>query len=418
MGRAGLITNSNTQAHKKPAVNWLPAPNGLMYHSEENVHSDTKPHFMRMHFHACFVHALSTRCPHSRVQSPPIRALGKSVKLRKELGRRRGPSDGPILSRKQKSKARADAYHSQKAAEVRVEQCDDPKGAAETRQDDGGRGFAGSSKMGEGTGKPLIEIDLRNGGAVSVYDANGVKAVHRARFPADSTINNACVEASNICKKMMAKHTPKHLWGTKFTPYIFSLHRGSVKTPRMSRTVNKHRATYELLKKFIFEAEFPKLYKRYKETVDTVAANVKGTEAAFYPFASFCINIPTERGVICTAHIDLQNLGPGLCVVIPFGEFDAATDCKLVVWELGYKFQVAAGQLIFFPSALYTHYNTKLLSMGMRGSLVGWTGASVFQWVDLSCRAVNQLSPKEFEDYKAGLKERVRRGFELFPQKI
>ncbi|KAJ7159043.1 hypothetical protein C8R43DRAFT_948394 [Mycena crocata] len=48
MGRAGLITNSNTQAHKKPAVNWLPAPNGLMYHSEENVHSDTKPHFMRM----------------------------------------------------------------------------------------------------------------------------------------------------------------------------------------------------------------------------------------------------------------------------------------------------------------------------------------------------------------------------------
>ncbi|KAJ7085617.1 hypothetical protein C8R43DRAFT_965185 [Mycena crocata] len=27
MGRAGLITNSNTQAHKKPAVNWLPAPN-------------------------------------------------------------------------------------------------------------------------------------------------------------------------------------------------------------------------------------------------------------------------------------------------------------------------------------------------------------------------------------------------------
>ncbi|KAJ7082159.1 hypothetical protein C8R43DRAFT_826658, partial [Mycena crocata] len=264
-----------------------------------------------------------------------------------------------------------------------------------------------------------------------VYDANGIKAVHRACFPADSKINNACVEASNICKKMMPTHTLKHLRGKKFTPYIFSLHRGSVKTPRMLRTVKQHRSIYELLKKCldpvnrlvqtkyctIFEAEFPKLSKRYKDTVDTVTAKVANTEAAFYPFASFCINVPTEGGVRCTAHIDLQNLGPGLCVVIPFGKFNPARDCKLVVWDLSYTFQVAPGQPIFFPSALYTHYNTKLKNLGMRGSLMAWTGASVFQWVNMECRAIKDLSPKEYADYKAGLKDRVCRGFELFPRK-
>jgi hypothetical protein len=120
---------------------------------------------------------------------------------------------------------------------------------------------------------------------------------------------------------------------------------------------------------------------------------------------------------VCKAHIDLQNLGPGLCVVVPFGDFDPSRDCKLVVRELGYVFQVAAGQPIFFPSALYTHYNTRLVSMGMRGSIVAWTGASIFQYVDLGCRAVRDLSAAELREYKAGLKECVRKGFDLFPRK-
>ncbi|KAJ7108451.1 hypothetical protein C8R43DRAFT_905355 [Mycena crocata] len=163
--------------------------------------------------------------------------------------------------------------------------------------------------------------------------------------------------------------------------------------------------------------EFPDLYERYKNAVDYVAANIEGTEPAFSPFASFCINIATTGGVICTAHIDLQNLGPGLCVVIPYGDFKASADCKLVVWELGYVFQVEAGQPIFCPSALYTHYNTKLVSFGMRGSVVGWTGASVFQWVDLEGRAVSELTPEQYEEYRANLKERVQKGFERFPRR-
>ncbi|KAJ7458305.1 hypothetical protein B0H11DRAFT_1737793, partial [Mycena galericulata] len=62
-------------------------------------------------------------------------------------------------------------------------------------------------------------------------------------------------------------------------------------------------------------------------------------------------------------------------------------------------FQLAAGTPIYFPSALLTHYNSKLVTMGMRGSLVAWTGASLFPYIDLGCRAVNDLTKAEKEKY-------------------
>ncbi|KAJ7491753.1 hypothetical protein B0H11DRAFT_2397817 [Mycena galericulata] len=166
----------------------------------------------------------------------------------------------------------------------------------------------------------------------------------------------------------------------------------------------------------IFKAEFPLVYDRYTQAMDMVQEKVKGVTAAFYPFASFCINI-SSKGVIAFEHIDAGNLAPGLCVVIPWGYFDPAFDCKLHVEELGYMFQLAAGTPIYFPSALFTHYNSKLVTMGMRGSLVAWTGASLFQYVDLGCRAVNDLTKVEKKKYLAGMKARVMARFDLFPRK-
>ncbi|KAJ7228442.1 hypothetical protein GGX14DRAFT_345991, partial [Mycena pura] len=115
-------------------------------------------------------------------------------------------------------------------------------------------------------------------------------------------------------------------------------------------------------------------------------------------------------------HIDMQNLGPGLCVVVPWGDFNPSIDCKLHVKELGFTFHLAPGTPIYFPSALYTHYNSKLILMGVRGSLVAWTGGSVFQYVDLGCCAVNQLSCEEKAEYLKGLKCRIQKGFDLFPR--
>ncbi|KAJ7500208.1 hypothetical protein B0H11DRAFT_1909174 [Mycena galericulata] len=45
------------------------------------------------------------------------------------------------------------------------------------------------------------------------------------------------------------------------------------------------------------------------------------------------------------------------------------------------------------------------------------TGASLFQYVDLGCRAVNDLTKAEKKKYLAGMKVRVMAGFNLFPRK-
>ncbi|KAJ7742965.1 hypothetical protein DFH07DRAFT_750097 [Mycena maculata] len=211
-----------------------------------------------------------------------------------------------------------------------------------------------------------------------------------------------------------------------FRTYYFSLHRGSVSTPRMSKDVNDNLSLYEELKVVsepvrayvaaIFKAEFPLLSERYSEVADMIHAKFPHLEAAFYPFASYCVNV-SARGVVTLPHIDMQNLGPGLCCVIPFGFFDAALDCKLIIEELGFIFQVSAGTPIFFPSALFTHYNSKLVTMGMRGSIVAWTGASLFQYVDLGCRSVGDLSKEERNKYHTALKDSVLMGFDKFPRK-
>ncbi|KAJ7432814.1 hypothetical protein B0H11DRAFT_1759710 [Mycena galericulata] len=237
-------------------------------------------------------------------------------------------------------------------------------------------------------------------------------------------INDACIAAADLVRNCDPTYGNDQSRGN-FDSWYFSCHRGSVKHPRMSQYFKKYPALFSELCHFlnlsgtlpvaIFKAEFPLVYDRYAQAMDMVQEKVKGVTAAFYPFASFCINI-SSKGVIAFEHIDAGNLAPGLCVVIPWGYFDPAFDCKLHV-ELGYMFQLAAGTPIYFPSALFTHYNSKLITMGMRGSLVAWTGASLFQYVDLGCRAVNDLTKVEKKKYLAGMKARVMARFDLFPRK-
>lgn len=57
-----------------------------------------------------------------------------------------------------------------------------------------------------------------------------------------------------------------------------------------------------------------------------------------------------------------------------------------------------------------------LQSMGVRGSIVAWLGASLFQYVDLGCRSVADLTDAEKKLYKAQLRRSVQQGFDLFPR--
>ncbi|KAJ7485397.1 hypothetical protein FB451DRAFT_1554332 [Mycena latifolia] len=277
---------------------------------------------------------------------PKYHVRGQSLKTRQLLQQGKVPQP---RSHKSKSEDRKNSYYASKMAQSR--KLDSAASVADRA--DGMRGFAGPREGGPAPGKALIEVDLRDGGAVSVY-ANGIKTVHRANS-SNPGINKACCKAAQIVRKAVATHGPTQARG-RFKALVFSLHRGSC-LPRMSKDVVQQPGTYKMLKEClepvrklvdtVLKAEFPQIYRRYKDAVDTIAANVEGTEPAFSPFTSFA--------------------------------------------STGRQKGVAAGQPIFFPSALYTHYNTQLISMGMRGSIVGWTGVSIFQYVDLGCRAVSDL---------------------------
>lgn len=119
--------------------------------------------------------------------------------------------------------------------------------------------------------------------------------------------------------------------------------------------------------------------------------------------------------VISNNHKDLWNLLFGFCLIIPFDFFDFRSCARLGIKELGVEFEVAPGVPIWVPSAMYTHYNTELTKMGMRKSLVAWTGAPIFQWEDLGGRPLTRLSVSEKAAYVASLPRRIAEGLSLFP---
>lgn len=134
--------------------------------------------------------------------------------------------------------------------------------------------------------------------------------------------------------------------------------------------------------------------------------------ALFYPFAAYAVN---TGNIIAKPHTDSFNFGPGLCCVIRFRTFDPRQDAHLGMRELCSEVEVAPGVPIFFPLGSYTHYNTLLTTMGMRGSIVLWTNASLFQYSDLGGCTVKSLSAEESRGYHASLNEHIDQGVSPFP---
>ncbi len=162
----------------------------------------------------------------------------------------------------------------------------------------------------------------------------------------------------------------------------------------------------------MFKTRFPALYKHYAATLDFILNENPSLVAPFYPFAAYAVN---TGNVVAKPHTDSLNFGPGLCCVIPFGTFDPRQDARLGMRELRSEVEVAPGVPVFFPSGSYTHYNTLLTTMGMRGSIVLWTNASLFQYSDLGGRSVKSLSVEESRGYYASLNERIAQGVSRFP---
>lgn len=164
-----------------------------------------------------------------------------------------------------------------------------------------------------------------------------------------------------------------------------------------------------------FRRIFPELYKYYASTLDFALANNASLEALFYPFASFAINVGE---VVCARHLDCTNLGPGLCCIVPFGQYDPSMDCRLGLAELGCEVEVGPGVPIWIPSAAFTHYNTPLVTEGAcRGSAVFWTGGTLFQFHALGGRMVSELNAAERRQYHSERNSRIATGIARFPER-
>ena len=131
----------------------------------------------------------------------------------------------------------------------------------------------------------------------------------------------------------------------------------------------------------------------------------------FGPFACVAVNSPPT---ICLPHRDSKNVMAGVCCIIPFGHFEP-TSARLVVGEIEVEIEVAAGVPIFIPSAIFTHWNTQLEGLGVRGSVVYWSGASLLQWAQLGYRALKTLSEEEASLWRASAQSRLKEGLDRFP---
>ncbi|KAH9936454.1 uncharacterized protein B0H18DRAFT_868479, partial [Fomitopsis serialis] len=122
--------------------------------------------------------------------------------------------------------------------------------------------------------------------------------------------------------------------------------------------------------------------------------------------------------VVCERHLDCTNLGPGLCCIVPFGQFDPAADCRVGLADLDCEVEVGPGVPLLIPSAAFTHYNTPLVTEGARrGSAVFWTGGTMFQYRELDGRMVSELTSAERDQYHLGRVSRIAAGIARFPER-
>lgn len=115
--------------------------------------------------------------------------------------------------------------------------------------------------------------------------------------------------------------------------------------------------------------EYASLYvKKFSAFVELLPAR---ESSICQPFSGFVLNVNVETNL----HRDPKDLG-GLCLVVPFGNFEGGELCLL---EPGLVIPLEAGDMTLFHSSRTTHFN--LPYTGTRGSLIMHSDAAAERWV-------------------------------------
>ncbi|EIN04919.1 hypothetical protein PUNSTDRAFT_138109 [Punctularia strigosozonata HHB-11173 SS5] len=263
---------------------------------------------------------------------------------------------------------------------------------------------------------------MNDGAATSVTDIADRCILYRAATGRYAPAINRLLLEARKHRRPLDPYTSTGYRGSQgsFQQYEYMLHHGSVQNPQMSVGYTNNQAMVDRILEIltpvcnivnaIFTWIFPRLYAQYVHVNEQIQKRHPCLRPLFYPFCSFCINM---EGIQYKLHEDCKNFATGMCYVIPFGDLDYKKEGQLIIKELNMEFEVAPGVPIFFPSALFHHYNSQLIGLGIRGSFVAWTSGSLMQWVDLEGRALDQLTKAEVKDYKCCVKDRIQEGLNL-----
>ncbi|KAK7447346.1 hypothetical protein VKT23_014056 [Stygiomarasmius scandens] len=132
----------------------------------------------------------------------------------------------------------------------------------------------------------------------------------------------------------------------------------------------------------VFQTWAPKLHQYYSDHLQSLLNHDPSLKPIFLNsvFATATWNFGKQT--VCLDHIDYGNLPFGWCSVYSLGSFDPDKGGHLVLWDLKLVIRFPPGSLIFIPSGVCRHSNTRIRKHERRFSWTQFSAGGLFRWVD------------------------------------
>ncbi|KAJ7914035.1 hypothetical protein B0H13DRAFT_1608019, partial [Mycena leptocephala] len=131
-----------------------------------------------------------------------------------------------------------------------------------------------------------------------------------------------------------------------------------------------------------------------------------------FVFASITLNLGPRT--VTFPHLDLGNLAWGWCIITALGRFNFRKGGHLILWDLKRVIEFPPGTSIAIPSAIFRHSNVSIATHESRASIVQYTGANIFRWVENDFHTDTQLSSAGRRAARAHDKTRFQEGIKLW----
>jgi hypothetical protein len=170
-----------------------------------------------------------------------------------------------------------------------------------------------------------------------------------------------------------------------------------------------------------FKSFFPRIYDYYERALSNLYRECphlrRPYETSIMPAAAYNLGPAT----VCRPHRDSANLSFGICAIMALGHFDPKKGGHLVLQELGLVVEFPPGATVLIPSAVLTHYNSRIQQGETRYSFTQYAAGSLFSYIDNGMRSDREvvegldLNGDEAPRRSAARRERWAKGLALFP---